>query len=224
VSGKGRVQSHVEILERTGGGSAEVHLVAEDLVIAFQDKEVVGDLEATARVKVLDLEKMVFDPTGTRVVLRNAGAYIGDAKGENPEWWGVIEIPKGQITLSHPPSGEADFTIEAESAAPVFALFAKTQKKADKMDRRLKTEDLSGSGQVRLGEGIIELTDLEVDGGKAHVRADICIERGELHGLIHAKYGILAVAAELHDKKETLHITSPKKWYERNRESFVCGQ
>jgi hypothetical protein len=224
VSGKGRVQSHVEILERTGGGSAEVHLAAEDLVIAFQDKEVVGDLEATARVNVLDLEKMVFDPAGTRVVLRNAGAYIGDAGENTPEWWAVIEIPKGRITLSRPPSGEADFTIEAESAAPVFALFAKTQKKADKMDRRLKTEDLSGSGQVRLGEGVIELTDLEVDGGKAHVRADICIQRGELHGLVHAKYGILAVAAELHDKKETLHITSPKKWYERNRESFVCGQ
>jgi len=175
VSGSGHVQSHVEILERTGGGSAEVHLAAEDLVIAFQDKEVVGDLEATARVKVLDLEKMVFDPAGTRVVLRNAGAYIGEAGENTPEWWGVIEIPNGRITLSRPPSGEADFTIEAESAAPVFALFAKTQKKADKMDRRLKTEDLSGSGQVRLGEGVIELTDLEVDGGKAHVRADICI-------------------------------------------------
>jgi hypothetical protein len=222
VSGKGRVQSHVEILERTGGGSAEVHLAAEGLVIAFQDKEVVGDLEATARVKVLDLEKMVFDPSGTRVELRNAGAFIGDTEGENPEWWGVVEIPAGRVTLSRPTSGEADFTIEAESAAPVFALFAKTQKKADKMDRRLKTDDLSGGGHVRLGDGLIALTDLEIDGGKAYVRADLCIRRGELHGLVHAKYGILAVAAELHDKKETLHITSPKKWFERNRESFVC--
>jgi len=193
-------------------------------VIEIDDKEVVGDIKATGRVKVLDLEKRVFDPSGTRVELRNAGTYIGDAEGENPEWWGVLEIPAGRIALAHPPSGEADFTIEAESAAPVFALFAKTQKKADKLDRRLKTEDLSGSGHVRLGEGLIALTDLEVEGGKAHVRGDLCIRRGELHGLVHAKYGILAVAAELHDKKETLHITSPKKWFERNRESFTCGQ
>ena len=222
VSGSGRVKSHVEILERSGGGSAEVHLAAEDLVIAFQDREVVGDLVATGRVKVLDLEKMVFDPSGTRVELRNAGVYVGDAGENTPEWWGVVEIPAGRITLSRPTSGEADFTIEAESAAPVFALFAKTQKKADKMDRRLNTEGLSGSGHVRLGEGVIALTDLELDGGKAYVRADLCIRRGELHGLVHAKYGILAVAAELHDKKETLHITSPKKWFERNRESFEC--
>ncbi|MDB4306146.1 hypothetical protein N9980_01110 [bacterium] len=224
VSGKGRIQSHVEILERTGGGSAEAHLVAEGLVIEIEDKEMVGDLEATGRVKIVDLDKKVFDPSGTRVELRNAGAYIGDADGETPEWWGVVEIPEGRITLAHPPSGEADFTIEAESAAPVFALFAKTQKKADKLDRRLNTEDLSGVGHVRLGEGLIALTGLEVDGGKAQVRADLCIHRGELHGLVHAKYGILAVAAELHDKKETLHITSPKKWFERNRESFTCGQ
>lgn len=224
VSGKGRVKSHVEILERTGGGSAEVHLTAEDLVIEIDDKEVVGDIKVTGLVKVLDLEKMVFDPSGTRVELRNAGAYVGAAEGENSEWWGVVEIPAGRITVSRPTSGEADFTIEAESAAPVFALFAKTQKKADKMDRRLKTDDLSGGGHVRLGEGLIALTDLEIDGGKAHVRADFCIQQGELHGLVHAKYGILAVAAELHDKKETLHVTSPKKWFERNRESFTCGQ
>ena len=222
VSGSGRVKSHVEILERSGGGSAEVHLTAEDLVIEIDDKEVVGDLVATGRVKVLDLEKMVFDPSGTRVELRNAGVYVGDAGENTPEWWGVVEIPAGRITLSRPTSGEADFTIEAESAAPVFALFAKTQKKADKMDRRLNTEGLSGSGHVRLGEGVIALTDLELDGGKAYVRAEICVQRGELHGLVHAKYGILAVAAELHDKKETLHITSPKKWFERNRESFEC--
>jgi len=222
VSGNGRVKSHVEILERTGGGSAEVHLTAEDLVIEIDDKEVVGDIKVTGLVKVLDLEKKVFDPSGTRVELRNAGAFVGEAEGENPEWWGVVEIPAGRITLSRPTSGEADFTIEAESAAPVFALFAKTQKKADKMDRRLNTDDLSGGGHVRLGDGLIALTDLEIDGGKAYVRADFCIRRGELHGLVHAKYGILAVAAELRDKKETLHITSPKKWFERNRESFVC--
>ena len=90
------------------------------------------------------------------------------------------------------------------------------------MDRRLKTDDLSGGGHVRLGEGLIALTGLDVEGGKAQVRADLCIQRGELHGLVHAKYGILAVAAELHGKKETLHITSPKEWFERNRESFVC--
>ena len=222
VSGKGRVKSHVEILEKTGGGSAEVHLTAEDLVVEIDDKEVVGDIKITGLVKVLDLEKMVFDPSGTRVELRNAGAFVGGAESENPEWWGVVEIPAGRITVSRPTSGEADFTIEAESAAPVFALFAKTQKKADKMDRRLKTDDLSGGGHVRLGEGLIALTDLEIDGGKAHVRADLCIQRGELHGLVHVKYGILAVAAELHDKKETLHVTSPKKWFERNRESFVC--
>ena len=92
------------------------------------------------------------------------------------------------------------------------------------MDRRHKTEDLSGGGHVRLGEAQIALTDLEVDGGKTHVRADICIQGGELHRLVHAKYGVLEVAAELHDKKETLHIASPKKWFERNRESFTCGQ
>ena len=41
-----------------------------------------------------------------------------------------------------------------------------------------------------------------------------------------ARKALLAclVAAELHDKKETLHITSPKKWFERNRESFICGR
>jgi hypothetical protein len=137
VSGNGRVQSHVEILERTGGGNAEVHLAAENLVVEFQDKEVVGDLEAIGRVKVLDLKKMVFDPSGTRVELRNAGAYVGDAGGNTPDWWAVIEIPQGRIVVARPPSGEADFTIEAESAGPVFALFAKTQKKADKMDRPL---------------------------------------------------------------------------------------
>ena len=32
------------------------------------------------------------------------------------------------------------------------------------------------------------------------------------------------MAAELHDKNQTLHITSPKKWFKRNRESFTCGQ
>ena len=35
---------------------------------------------------------------------------------------------------------------------------------------------------------------------------------------------ILAVAAELHGHKETLHLTSPKRWFENIRSSFTCGR
>jgi hypothetical protein len=70
----------------------------------------------------------------------------------------------------------------------------------------------------------MSISELEVEGGKARVRAEMCLQKGRTHGLLHARYGVLAVAAELHGTQETLHLVSPKKWFDRNRETFSCGQ
>lgn len=69
----------------------------------------------------------------------------------------------------------------------------------------------------------IAIIGVEIDAGKARLRADLCFRQGETHGLIHGRYGILVVAAELHGDKETLHVTSPRQWFEKNRAEFECG-
>ncbi len=233
VSGSGRLSAHVEILERSSGGGGTVDLTAQDLIVEIKNKRVVGDLKSAVRVEAEEFEHNLWNPAGTRLEFRNAGAYVEDAAGETaaaagangePTWWGVVEVPDGRISLGRPPEVSADFTIEAESAAPVFALFAKTQQQADKLDRRVKTDDLAGKGHLDVGAGAMSITGLEVEGGKAAVEAELCAQGGEMHGLIHVKYGALAAAAELHDNTETLHITSPRKWFERNQASFKCGR
>ena len=232
ISGSGRVQAHLELSQRTGKGRGSVDLSAGGMVVDLGDRRIVGDLGVHSRGEVVDLAARVLDPSGTRVEFRNAGVFFDDAEAEGgsseqagvADWWGVVAIPKGRLNLTKPMAIGADFTIEAESAAPIFALFAKTQKKAEKLERRLKTEDLTGSGRVEVGDGWVGLPGLVVEAGKATVRADLCLVESDMHGLIHGKYGILAVAAELHGHKETLHVTSPKRWFENNRKSFTCGQ
>jgi len=232
LSGSGTLTAHLELLERSGGGGGEMELRADGIVVDMKGREIVGDLAVSSRAQIIDYEEGIVDPSGTRVEFRNAGVFVDDPESEpdtedvedEADWWGMVEIPAGQVIVKKPVSMQADFTIEADNAGPVFALFAKTQKQADKLDRKLKTEDLTGSGRVDLGEGRVAITDLEVEGGKARILADLCFQEGGVFGLVHAKYGVLAVAAELQGQEETLHVTSPKKWFERNRPDFACPQ
>jgi hypothetical protein len=90
------------------------------------------------------------------------------------------------------------------------------------MDKRLKTDGLSGTGHYRVEKGRMAVTDLEVEGGSAMLRANICMEGDGVTGLIHGRYGILAVAAELEGDTESLHITSPKRWYDNHAPDFRC--
>jgi hypothetical protein len=224
VSGSGTVEGHIEILESSREGRADIRLTGDDLVLDFKGKRVVGDLESVTKARLVDPENPTWDPSGTRVEFRNAGAYVEGSNTDVPaDWWGAIEITKGGIRFRPDVEASVELEIDADSAQPVFALFAKTQKRAEMMDRRIKTNDLSGSGKIEVDQGMIALTDVEIEGGQAGIRADLCIEHGLLSGLIHVKYGVLAAAAELEGQKETLHVTSPKKWFERNHELFRCG-
>jgi hypothetical protein len=92
------------------------------------------------------------------------------------------------------------------------------------MERRFETEDLTGRGRFGLEGGAFSLSDVEVSAGNAAVRAEICVQDKGLHGLLHVKYGALAAGIGLEGDKESYHITRPKRWFERNREIFVCGQ
>ncbi len=224
VSGSGTVKAYVEILRSTDEGRAEVRLAGDDVVLDFKGKRVVGDLESLSRVQLVDPENGTWDPAGTKVEFRDAGAYVEESTPSSPrEWWGSVEITHGAVRVRPHLEASVDLEIEAESAEPIFALFAKTQKRADQMERRIQTDDLSGSAKVEMDQGMVAITDVQVEGGKAAIRADLCIEDGLMHGLVHARYGVLAAAAELQGQKETLHVTSPKKWFERNHEQFRCG-
>jgi hypothetical protein len=232
VSGSGIVSSHVEFLERSGGGGASVDLAADDLEVVLKEKRIVGDLRTTTRVAIVDPENLVFDPTGTRIEIRSAAAVAeddGESGGEAApapaeNWWCDLEISSGRVEVGRPPQISAHFDIEGASAEPVFALLAKSQKKADKMDRRFMTDDLSGNGRLGLEGGAFSISDVEISAGNAAVRAEICLQDKGLHGLLHVKYGALAVGVGLEGDKERFHITSPKRWFERNREIFACGQ
>jgi hypothetical protein len=232
ISGTGTVSSHVEFLERSGGGSAKVDLTADGLVVDLKDKRIVGDLRSMTRVAVVDAENMIFDPTGTRIEIRNAAAIVEDdgkdghdaAPAPEENWWCDLNLTSGRAEIARPPRVSADFTIESASAEPVFALLAKSQKKANKMERRFETDDLTGHGRLGLEGGAFSISDIEVSAGNAAVRADFCMQDKGLHGLLHIKYGALAVGIGLEGNKESYHITRPKRWFERNRELFVCGQ
>ncbi|MDX2438388.1 MAG: hypothetical protein QNL88_15250, partial [Acidobacteriota bacterium] len=84
-SGSGHITAHVEVLERSGGGQSQVVLEAQGVVISFKDKRVVGDLTATGKIKLVALDGWVFDPSGTKVELKNAGAFIEGDGGADPK-------------------------------------------------------------------------------------------------------------------------------------------
>jgi hypothetical protein len=192
-----------------GGGDFELARAA----FRYSDGTVRGRASGRLNVPRWDVEHNNMQISGSHIALSNV-VTTGTAHDER-DWWGRFDVASGRLHdgLS------AQTAVSCRDARPLYTLFgAKLPGWAEGI---LKLEGLKATARVRLASKLIDMEELDANGGKFHI-AGRYREKGEdRRGAFLVETGILAVGVAINGPSSSVKLLGARKWFEEEGKSRV---
>ena len=186
-------------------------MLAEGVEVNIKDQTIRGDLRINTHLADGNLEKMIFDVSGTRLRIEN-GYLLSKNETQAEEWWGQLDIKHGRMTWKHPLLLNAALNLQLSDSGLLVHLFAKQKKQ--RLNDLLTIKNVTGETTVLLNGESILLRKVRIEGEQLLVLADVHLSDKKIQGGMYAKYGILRMGIELEDENRTLKLLKPRQWYD----------
>jgi hypothetical protein len=225
LSGSGRIRSHMELDAVADTARGEVVLTSGALRGRFQELELAGKLKVRAVVASPDLEARRFDLAGTRIELDDVSyREVGDSIGETGEtgepaagWWARLGLTEGTMTVGRPLALTSSVKAEMKDSDFLLTLFAQRKSYLSWFKGLLSVENVLAEGNIRLGNGAVEVAPLRVTGGKLDLRSRMRFSRDSKSGDLFLRWGRFSTGIELRDGKRDFKLIRPEEWYESRK-------
>lgn len=217
-SGKGTIAGAFRLNGSSGSGHLDIQ--AEGVEVNFRGQAIRGDLRINTRLADGNLEKMIFDASGTRLRIEN-GSLVSKNGTQAEEWWGQLDIKQGHMTWKRPLLLNAALNLQLRDSGLLVHLFAKQKKQW--LNDLLTIKNVTGETRVLLNGKSILLRKVRITGEQLLVLADVHLREKKIQGGMYAKYGILGMGIKLEDEGRTLKLLKPRKWYDSFSKNFETG-
>jgi len=202
--GGGTAHGDIRFNHGIASGGADFELPRAD--IRYSNGTVRGRVSGRLRVPRWDVEHDDMEISGSHVALSNV-VTTGTAHDER-DWWGRFDIPSGRIHdgLS------AQTAVSCRDARPLYTLFgAKLPGWAEGI---LKLEGVKATARIRLAGKLIDLEDLDANGGKFHIAGRYRQKGEDRRGAFLVETGIFAVGVAINGPSSSVKLLGARKWFE----------
>jgi hypothetical protein len=222
ISGRGRVEMHLEASTATRRAKGNATLTSEAAAVQFQNLELQGKLALRTPLASPDLASRKFDLKGMR--LEMDGVSYNDIETESPAepvpWWLRARIDTGSVVWGAPLSLRGEGRIDMKNSGPLLTLFAQRSRFLRWFDDALNVENVTARGVLRLGNGAVEIESLQATGGPLEVRSRMIFTKDRKRGDLYVRYGRLAAGIELRDGQRSFKLRRALEWFEGRSQSW----
>jgi len=195
-----------------GIGRGEARFEARAIAARYRKGTLTGRAGGRLAVSRWDMARNILEISGSRIDLTEIAT--SGASHDERDWWGHFEFPSGQLRDGL----TANTVVEARDARPLYTLF-----RADLpgwAEGLLKLEGIRSTARVRLSSDLVDVRDLEAEGGKFHISGEYS-ERGDRErGAFLVRTGLLSVGIDIEEGKGRLKLLGARKWFEETRSSW----
>jgi hypothetical protein len=208
--GAGRASATVDL--NHGIGRGEVRFEARGTTAQYNKGSLSGHSAGTLAIARWDLEKNIMDISGSHVDLSDI-VTSATARDER-DWWGHFRFPSGQLHEGL----AASTAIEARDARPLYTIFrANLPGWAQGI---LKLDGIQGTARVRVRTDLVEVRELEAQGGLFHIAGEYSQKNDVPRGAFLVERGILALGLEVGVERSRLHVLGARRWFEQARRGW----
>jgi hypothetical protein len=203
--GGGTAHGDIRFDHGIGRGGADFELARADF--RYSNGTVRGRASGRLRVPRWDVEHDDMEISGSHAALSNV-VTAGTAHDERA-WWGRFDIASGRIHdgLS------ARTAVSCRDARPLYTLFgAKLPGWAEGI---LKLEGVKATARVRLAGKLIDMEDLDANGGKFHIAGRYREKGDDRRGAFLVETGILAVGVAINGPSSSIKLLGARKWFQK---------
>jgi hypothetical protein len=225
LGGTGNLRSRIDLDLRTDAGAASLELETDDIDARVGERDLRADLAVLGEFVVRDARALRFDITTLAIDLDDV-AVSGERRHRSTDttggWWSHTRVNAGAVRLAKPIEIDAEVTVEAMDARPIFALVEDQTAALGWVDRLVDTEDLSGSARLISSGPGVELRSLELEAGKTRISGEICV-RGEQTTMVAlAAIGNHHIGLERTSEGTDWSLRTPTEWFAQRRPQFSC--
>ena len=219
LSGAGRLRLRLDLDGAAQTGHGEIVLSSDAIRARFQDLELQGRLALRTKLASPDLRARKFQLGGTRLDLDQVSYREMEAEdgAPSPGWWAHLELTDGSMVWSRPLSLRSSARLEMKDSGLLLTLFARKKSFLRWFDRVLSIENILARGELRFGDGAVEIAPLRVTGGRLDLRSRLRFTKDQKQGDLFVRYGKFATGIELRNGERTYKLLRPEQWYESRK-------
>ncbi len=189
-----------------GIGRGEGDFQVGRVTARYKDGTLAGRASGRFVIPRWDVEKDDMEISGSRVEMANITTT--GTKHNERDWWGRFDIVSGRLHdgLS------ARTSVACRDARPIYTLVA--AKLPGWAEGILKLDGMKGSAGVRLASDLLDVSDLDVTGGKFHIAGRYRQKKQDRRGAFLVETGLLAVGVAIEGPSSHVKLLGARKWFQ----------
>ena len=214
--GNAVLKGHMEARGATQEVSGLISLQGRSLKGRFRDMSYEMDMDINSLLSGQQMDNFRVDLNGTELKLFN-GVFDNQAIEVDDQWWMTISAPSGYAKLSSPAVMEADVTLSMRDTRAIIAIFAEIKEWLKYFKNILTIRDVNGTARISAADQTFNLRDIDIDGEKFKLLAELNANKDRRDGIFWGKKGIFSLGVERIDQKTKWKLINGLKWFEKNK-------
>jgi hypothetical protein len=212
-AGEAQLGANIELKQDDADGW--VRLDSQDLELLADGQSLQADLLAEITLVDGAPGEMMFDITGSRVVLDNVRVRGENTNLEDEAWKAELELLRGQTVFTNPIELDIEAGLKVSDSRPIVAMFQNQAGwRPEFLARMMTLEDIAGTGEMKMANDriVIKFAHLTSDNAEAGMKA--LISEAQTDGVIFFRYKKFNGILKIRDGKRRLDIIGARKKYE----------
>ena len=169
------------------------------ITLLAQDREIEADFHLSANLSEGDWRTRRFRLNDSTIRLEKV-KVSSKAKETDEDWWGEVEIERGQLVWQEPFDLSAKMRLAMRDVEPLLHMFRDPEKKKSKIDEFLNVKNVEGQMLAQSRDEEIHIDPLHIDSDGLEVISKLSLSRDTANGVLYAKFKKVSAHFEIVDK------------------------
>ena len=169
------------------------------ITLLAQDREIEADFHLSANLSEGDWRTRRFRLNDSTIRLEKV-QISSKAKETDEDWWGEVEIERGQLVWQEPFDLSAKMRLAMRDVEPLLHMFRDPEKKKSKIDEFLNVKNVEGQMLAQSRDEEIHIDPLHIDSDGLEVISKLSLSRDTANGVLYAKFKKVSAHFEIVDK------------------------
>ena len=211
----GEAQLGADILLKEDDADGWVRLNSQGIKALVDDQSLVADLGVDIVLVDGKPADMVFDITGSRIVLDNVYVQGEEDSFADNKWSAELDLTRGDTTFTKPLELDLEADLEISDTRPIVAMYRNQDGwRPEFLARMMTLEDITGEGELKMANDRIVIPYAHVLSDNAEAGFKGVISEQTRDGVIFFRYKKFNTLLKIRDGKKNLDLIRVRKKFD----------
>ena len=212
LNGSADLKADIALSSNNAKGS--VSFKTHGFTMSVDDQKIEARLNADIKIASGVPKKMIFDISGSSIVLDQAKVKGTQTSYNNPDWSAIVKLEKANATWKKPIKLQSKTTLTIKDSRPIVAMIDNKREKHGFVSKILTVKDIKGTATLNMANNVIIFPDVYLKSDKIDLGAKGIISPTIRDGMFFLRYKKIKALLKIRDGKKNFDIFGVQKTFD----------